>query len=288
MLRRIKDQLDRGAAFGALALTSAVGALGWAWIHRSDNTLTPAHGAGYVIGITGAVMMVALLLYPLRKRLKFMRNWGRVSGWFRMHMALGIVGPILIVIHSDFTLRSTNATVAFLSMTTVAASGFIGRYLYGQVHRGLYGQRLEAGLLRAETARARHDLGQHGGGGTSWADELAAFEAEALSPTPSLVAAISRGLSINRMVRNSRGLILSRIDDELARSGLIGPARAEEARIRRAALVENLEGYYRVARRAATLGFYERLFSLWHVLHQPLFVILVLTAIVHVVAVHLY
>ena len=44
----------------------------------------------------------------------------------------------------------------------------------------------------------------------------------------------------------------------------------------------------RTVRRAATLGVYERLFSLWHVLHVPLFVILVLTAIIHVVAVHLY
>jgi hypothetical protein len=41
-------------------------------------------------------------------------------------------------------------------------------------------------------------------------------------------------------------------------------------------------------RNTATLGVYERLFALWHVLHVPLFILLVITAIIHVVAVHLY
>ena len=40
--------------------------------------------------------------------------------------------------------------------------------------------------------------------------------------------------------------------------------------------------------RAAQLGFYDRLFAFWHLLHMPLFVLLLLTGIVHVIAVHLY
>ncbi len=41
-------------------------------------------------------------------------------------------------------------------------------------------------------------------------------------------------------------------------------------------------------RKAAAFAFYERLFALWHVLHLPLFILLILAAIIHVVAVHFY
>ena len=41
-------------------------------------------------------------------------------------------------------------------------------------------------------------------------------------------------------------------------------------------------------RRVAEFHSYERLFSLWHVFHLPFFYILVVTALLHVVAVHMY
>jgi hypothetical protein len=44
----------------------------------------------------------------------------------------------------------------------------------------------------------------------------------------------------------------------------------------------------RATRDVAEFRVYERLFSVWHVLHVPLFLILIAAGIVHVVAVHLY
>jgi hypothetical protein len=41
-------------------------------------------------------------------------------------------------------------------------------------------------------------------------------------------------------------------------------------------------------RKAAAFEFYDRLFGLWHVLHLPLFIILIFAASIHVVAAHLY
>ena len=40
--------------------------------------------------------------------------------------------------------------------------------------------------------------------------------------------------------------------------------------------------------RVAQFSLYERLFALWHILHLPIFFLMVLSAIVHVVAVHMY
>jgi hypothetical protein len=40
--------------------------------------------------------------------------------------------------------------------------------------------------------------------------------------------------------------------------------------------------------RAAQLTLWERMFSLWHVFHVPLFFLLLVSGVVHVIAVHLY
>ena len=62
---------------------------------------------------------------------------------------------------------------------------------------------------------------------------------------------------------------------------------AQQHRIEKAAL-EYAARRIRASRQVAEFGIYERLFSLWHVLHLPLFFMLLVTGIVHVVAVHVY
>jgi hypothetical protein len=49
-----------------------------------------------------------------------------------------------------------------------------------------------------------------------------------------------------------------------------------------------VDAYVAALVKEAQFSAYERLFSLWHALHIPLFVMLLLTGILHVVAVHLY
>lgn len=287
----MKSRSD-GNGGGALAITAFLASLaatvGWAWLNRQEEVLRAEDGAGYLIGVTGALMMVALLGYPLRKRLRFMRDWGAPAHWFRWHMILGVLGPALIVIHSDFNLQSVNATVAFVAMLTVAASGLVGRYLYGRVHRGLYGQRLEARALREEATGSRDRLGRGLSASEAWNTELEAFEARVLSPTRTLAQAFARALSIGRSIRRSRRVASVLIDAELGRQRATSHWDARTLKANRREAFRQLGDYYKAVRRAASLGLYERLFSMWHVLHVPLFVILVLTVVIHVVAVHLY
>jgi hypothetical protein len=49
-----------------------------------------------------------------------------------------------------------------------------------------------------------------------------------------------------------------------------------------------IAAHLRAVQRVAQLGAFEQLFSWWHVLHVPLVFMMVLTAIAHVVAVHMY
>lgn len=287
-MRDSRRRRDEGRLAMTAFLLSIAAALAWAWIRRRDDILLPEDGPGYLIGLSGALMMLALLGYPLRKRLRLMRGWGSAATWFRWHMILGVLGPALIIIHSDFTLQSTNATVAFASMLTVAGSGLVGRYLYGQIHRGLYGQRLEARVLRDEAIESRDQLGGELITTSVWRDELTAFEARALSPTPTLGSALVRAAGIGGLIRRNRKAAIAAIEDEVARAAAREGWSAAVRRQRRAEALGRLASYHATVRRAATLGIYERLFSLWHVAHVPLFVILVLTAIIHVIAVHLY
>src|SRR5262249_6924564 len=59
-------------------------------------------------------------------------------------------------------------------------------------------------------------------------------------------------------------------------------------RLQLAGVTEFVARHIGAAKTAATFAFYERLFSLWHLFHVPLFFFLVITAIIHVFASHFY
>ena len=104
-------------------------------------------------------MMLVLLLYPLRKQARAPSNFGRVPTWFRSHMILGIVGPLLIIFHSNFPPNSLNASVALFFMLTIVASGIIGRYLFSKIHMGLYGTKAEIKGMLADADFMKRALG---------------------------------------------------------------------------------------------------------------------------------
>ncbi len=135
---------------------------------------------GYWLGVTGGSMLLVLLLYPLRKYLRFMQRWGKVKWWFVGHMVLGIGGPLLILLHSTFSLRSANASVALISMLIVAISGVVGRFLYLRVHRGLQGQRDNLVDLQRKAGFAEGEVRSRFRFAPEVAERLLAFEASAL------------------------------------------------------------------------------------------------------------
>ncbi len=283
--RRTKG--DGGVAITVFT-TLVTGGLAWAWTQRETGLIDPKTGWGYYIGIAGAVLMLALILYPMRKRMRSMRTWGNPANWFRWHMVLGILGPMLIIIHSNFRLASTNATVALVAMLIVSGSGIAGRYLYGRIHRGLYGQKLEARGMREEAIGWRQALGGDLGGSHPWMDILSQFESRAMADTDTLFSAFGRALTINGRISTCRRKVTRLIDAEILIDAHANGWSKATVRKRQAEERKKLKTYFASVRNTATLGVYERLFSLWHVLHVPLFILLVITAIIHVVAVHLY
>ena len=104
---------------------------------------------------------------------------------------------------------------------------------------------------------------------------LVAFEARVAQQPESLLGQIIRFLR----VASERRRVLRAVRRELA--GKV------EAR-RRVQIEAGLRPYLRGLQRVSQFAIYERLFALWHVLHLPLVALLVVSAIFHVIAVHMY
>jgi hypothetical protein len=274
---------------GPVIFASAViAALYLGWVNRDEGYITAESGLGYWLGIIGSLMMLLLLLYPLRKRARFLRGLGRVPAWFRSHMILGIVGPTLIVFHANFRSTSLNASVALFFMLTIVASGIIGRYLFAKIHMGLYGTKAEIKGMLSDADLMKHALGGDYEGAGRLLSELGSFESRVLVRHSNFFSSLWAFIALSWRWQNLRARLLKEakaaIEAEGKHRGWGWRARRKQV----ARVKEHLSIYFAAVNKAARFGVYERMFALWHVLHMPLFFLLVLTAILHVVAVHLY
>ncbi|MGJ4960206.1 pyridine nucleotide-disulfide oxidoreductase [Bradyrhizobium sp. HKCCYLRH2015] len=266
-----------------------LGAIALGWLQKEEEYITPGSGTGYWLGIYGSVAMLSLLAYSMRKRFKSLRGIGSVPFWFRTHMLLGVIGPVLILFHANFQLGALNSNVAFFTMLIVAISGVVGRYIYGKIHMGLHGGRARVKELLAEAEAMRTELGQEMQAVSFVSRELAAFSKGLDNRVPrtalgslrtgAVIAARTRRLRAN-VVAEARRLI--RAEAKRARWSW------SERRRREKRIEEVVRRYAAAVRKAAELTFFERLFSLWHVLHLPLFFLMLLAGVVHVWAVHHY
>ena len=259
-----------------------------AWAVREGHYYEPGDDFGYYLGVTGGITLLALLLYSLRKHIRFMHNWGATKHWFRLHMILGIAGPTLILFHSTFRVGSVNATVALSCMLLVAGSGVIGRFIYRKIHHGLYGR-------SATLQEVQSNLGIIGGDVKSKfhfaphiENRLREFEACALSENRNAWLRAWSFVTIGwhaRWTYYTVTRVLKRLGRRHAEEHAWDSAKLEKRLAAgKVAIRKYLDAIIDVARFSA----YERLFSLWHILHVPFVFMLVISGIVHVIAVHMY
>lgn len=245
--------------------------------------LTPRHGLGYWLGIVGGSLMLSLLIYPLRKRMPALAVIGSVRFWFRTHMVLGVVGPLAILYHSNFSLGATNSNVALFCMLVVSGSGLFGRYLYARIHHGLYGRRATLQELALDSDKLR----QHSGALRllpGLMDEVTRSEHRIAAPMPLAVRPFVAAWRQRHECRRVARLIRHAVDIVATRSRVV---HWQRERLTLAAS-RYVETRLMAARRVAEFEASERLFAAWHILHLPLFVMLVIVGVVHVIAVHIY
>ena len=275
-------------SLGALGFLAALALLIFGLVFPLGRYITPTRGLGYALGIAGGSMMLLLFLYSARKRFRWLAFLGTTSRWFRFHMALGVLGPLCILYHSDFSLGAANSNVALFSMLTVAGSGLVGRYIYSRIHRGLYGQRMTVTELQ-ERADGLRALSGTVGFLPELVGRLEAVEKHLLAAGSRLpVLAPLTPAIIAVLVLPARWRVHRYIRKQLRLAARSSPVvAAERKRLTRAACAY-ADKRIGATRRLAGFQAYERLFSLWHALHLPLIFVLIIAAIVHVIAVSIY
>ena len=266
-----------------IGLWLALAAVIAGYVIPTEVYLTPQDGFGYTLGIVGGSMMLALLIYPLRKRMPSLAFIGSVKLWFRIHMVLGIVGPLAILYHSNFSLGATNSNVALVCMLIVSSSGLVGRYLYTRIHHGLYGRQA---TLR-ELAGDVESLREHSGALKmlpGLMNEVELAEQHIAAPATMVIRPLLAALRQRSETRRLERLVQNAVAMAATRSPVLREQGEHFARVANGYVGSRLMA----ARRVAEFEASERLFAAWHILHLPLFFMLVIVGIVHVIAVHVY
>lgn len=258
------------------------------WAIRGEQYLTAESGLGYALGIIGGLLMLSQILYTFRKKISFMRTWGKVSVWLKYHLAVGLIAPVVILYHANFGLGSANSNFALGAMALVVSSGIIGRYIYAKINQRLYGRIATLEDLKAATDTAKQDVGRDIVMDEDIAEMLHSYEQQIMMADRSWSHIFPHLLLLGIRARFTRW----RLEFKLGRS-LRLRARQEgwdkhRHHVYKVAGKEHIRVYVRNVRKVAEYLVYRRIFSLWHVLHIPLFMMLVISGIVHVVAVHLY
>ena len=96
-----------------------------------DPPLKPYGGTwlGYTLGTVGAVLILWLLWFGVRKR-RYSSRLGSVQGWLSAHVYLGTALLVVGTLHTGFELGLNVHTLAYVLMVATVASGFYGVYAY--------------------------------------------------------------------------------------------------------------------------------------------------------------
>ncbi len=269
--------------FGSAGLLLFVG-----WLHRDARSWSGDDAFGYSLGIVALSCMLLLLVYPLRKRLRFLAFLGATKHWFRTHMILGTLGPVLALYHCNFTIGSINGRIALVSALLVTTSGFIGRYIYSKIHVGLYGRRANLKELLARVETAAPVAARIAQFVPELTRRLVEFDRHVLVPPTGLLASIALPFRLAVITPLQYWTLMRFTRRKLFIEGILS-ARLERNGARLEEITRKyIRDHLRRVRRVAEFTAYQRLFALWHTVHRPFFALLLITVAVHVFAVHYY
>lgn len=285
-LRQRFSRLESAIALSGFVIIVAT--LTYAW-YSWDNEYALAGDADtiYNLGLTGGIMMLVILLYALRKRIPAMQRLGNITAWYYIHFVLGIAAPILIVLHTSFELRSVNATVAFIAMLLVVASGFLGRYIYTRASYGL--NYLEKALTSLREMDAGGGIFNIKSPILETLDKSIHADSEKLLQSPvtarqALLTICMARPKAGLLQRNSRG----KVRDAMARVASAEAWPPAQARLRLQEQYRRLGEYADLVGNISLYQGFERLAAGWRLLHVPILYLLALSVAAHVFAVHMY
>ncbi|MFQ5559183.1 MAG: hypothetical protein ACE5FU_01175 [Nitrospinota bacterium] len=258
------------------------------WSMRDEKIISAETGFGYALGIIAAVLMLLLLLYPLRKKMRIMQKLGSIKLWFMAHMLFGVLGPVAALFHANFKTGSLNSSIIMYTTLLVAASGIIGRYVYTRIHYGLYGRLIDFSDLKKEMENNRSSLLEELNFAPRLKEKLMAFDELVLSQKSGILQNLRRIFFTGIIIRWTHFQLLRDLKHSIAEAVKNSNWTLEEADRNGSVVKRYISFYLSNIIQISYFRFYERIFSLWHLLHLPLFFLLILFCIVHVFMVHMF
>jgi hypothetical protein len=215
-------------------------------------------------------MLVLLLAYSLRKRVRWFQPLGALGKWLSAHVFLGLMGPLLITFHSGFKVGGL-VSISYWSMIITMVSGIFGRYIYVQIPSSVIGGRQSLAALAAESDELDRDIRQL----------LGPTAEEVLGHEDSWKQGIVGWQAIGGLFLDDlrRPWLRWRLARKL-RSDSSLPRALSRREIRQ--ITGLIERQHLLHRRQLAAESMEQIFHYWHVLHRPFVYIMFLIAAVHV------
>jgi hypothetical protein len=233
------------------------------------DAMKPSGTYSHELGIAGtALVVVGVATYSTRKRMRSLWRVGNLSTWLQFHIAVCLLGPILVIFHTTFKAGGV-AAISLWTMLSVWLSGMVGRFLYVQIPRNLQGQELTGEQVKKELDRISAELAQ-----TPIGVEIAKQidrRFQSITP-PRTISGTVQSLFRLRTARRELGHITKAVIARAHLSAQDGEklSRATGARIA-------------MMQKSIVLVQVERLFHYWHVIHLPFTIIMFLTLAAHIV-----
>ena len=235
------------------------------------RVLRPAGSRGLLFGYAGAIMMVLMLTYTLRKRTRLIGRSVTLRSLLDFHIYFGVVGPFFIVLHTSFKVQGLVA-VSFWSMVAVAASGYFGRYLYQQIPRNLVGAELTLQDVESENTRM-----------TTQIQQRFALDDDTMRRIEHMFE--------RAMVHNHKwalASVMALVFDDIMRPFTKASLRHQLKKIvvlpqgRQSELFDISFRRALLRRRIILLGQVQALFHYWHVIHKPFAIVMYVIMGIHI------
>ena len=232
---------------------------------------------GYALGTAGAVLILWLLWYGVRKR-SYRSTSGTVEGWLSAHVYLGTALVAVVTLHTGFQLGWNIHTLAYVLMLLVVASGFYGVWMYLHVPEvittNLGEDTFESLVLRIG------DIDRE-------------LEGEAMSLPDEMYALVKRSVTETRLGASIRSLVTGQ-DRACPTAAAVGAWPALARKLSGDAAKLDKEVFALLLRKNELLARARRhlrhktLLDLWLYVHVPLAFALLAALVAHVVSVFIY
>jgi hypothetical protein len=120
---------------------------------------------GGMLAVAGALLMLAPLAYSVVKRVKPLQkavtkqvSMRTLLAW---HIYAGLLGPVLALLHTGHKFDSPLGVALTALMLLVVVSGFVGRYLLGQVGQEVRAKKEMLASLEAAYRQTENELAAH-------------------------------------------------------------------------------------------------------------------------------